>query len=331
MGMPGPQKINRYGLELQASGGAHERATWSAHQGCRGVSLHPSVHALQVAKAGPRRRSEWQVCRARGSRCSRCSGATAAARSRGQVPAAADGARPAKKSYPVCLRTKGEVFAFIEANRQAWPVAVMCKQLGVTRGGYYAWQAREPSRRQLEDDSITAQIRSCLRDEPEHLRQPAGDAGDAARRVCRSVAGAWPGSCAGRPSRAAARASIRRRRAGQKAFYQRVPNRQRHLQLQDADQVWVGDVTYLRVKQQWRYMAVVMDKYSRRLLGWSLSKRRDAELTRTALQHALSRRRRPAAGPDLPHRPWHRVRRVRLPGGTAPPRHRAEHEPVRAR
>ncbi len=52
----------------------------------------------------------------------------------------------------------------------------------------------------------------------------------------------------------------------------------------------MGDVTYLRVRQQWRYMAVIMDKHSRRLLGWSLSKRRDAVLTRTALQHALRRR-----------------------------------------
>ena len=53
----------------------------------------------------------------------------------------------------------------------------------------------------------------------------------------------------------------------------------------------MGDVTYLRVNHQWRYMAVVMDKYSRRLLGWSLSTRHDAALTRTALQHAHSRRR----------------------------------------
>lgn len=87
----------------------------------------------------------------------------------------------------------------------------------------------------------------------------------------------------------------RRSRVGQRAFFKSVPNRQRGLLLQAADRVWVGDVTYLKVKQQWRYMAVVMDKYSRRLLGWSVSRRRDAELTCTALRHAL-RKRTPSAG-----------------------------------
>jgi putative transposase len=59
---------------------------------------------------------------------------------------------------------------------------------------------------------------------------------------------------------------------------------------QRQDQVWVGDVTYLRVAGQWRYMAAVMDKHTRRIVGWSLGRRRDAALTREALvQSAWSR------------------------------------------
>ena len=172
---------------------------------------------------------------------------------------------------------------------------MMCRQLGVTRAGYYDWQARVPSQRLLDDDAITAQIRSV------HARslntygsprvtQAMRQAGVAIGR--RRVARLMRSACIqGRSARL-----YRRRRVGQKAFYKSIPNRQRHLQLQQADQVWVGDVTYLRVRQQWRYMAVVMDKHSRRLLGWSLGKRRDAELTRTALQHALKRR---SPGPGL--------------------------------
>ena len=165
----------------------------------------------------------------------------------------------------------------------------MCKQLGVTRAGYYAWQVRAPCRRHLDDDSITAQIRSVYATSlntygSPRVTQVMQQAGlpIGRRRVARLMRRAC---IQGRSARL-----YRRRRVGQKAFYRSIPNRQRHLQLHTTDQVWVGDVTYLRVKQQWRYMAVVMDKHSRRFLGWSLSKRRNAQLTRTALQHALARR-----------------------------------------
>ncbi len=81
----------------------------------------------------------------------------------------------------------------------------------------------------------------------------------------------------------------------QKKFYRAHPNVIRGLTTSGLDQLWVGDVTYVRVAGCWRYLAVVMDRNSRRVLGWSLGRNRDASLTRRALSHAV-RWRRPSAG-----------------------------------
>jgi transposase InsO family protein len=77
---------------------------------------------------------------------------------------------------------------------------------------------------------------------------------------------------------------------GQKAFFRRFPNTERQVALTSPNQVWVADITYIRVAGCWHYLAVVMDKCSRRILGWSLSRRRDSALTRRAFAHAVHRR-----------------------------------------
>ena len=56
------------------------------------------------------------------------------------------------------------------------------------------------------------------------------------------------------------------------------------------NQVWVSDVTYLKLKGKWQYLATVMDRYSRRIVGWSLSDTRTTELTCNALKHGLKKR-----------------------------------------
>ena len=86
-----------------------------------------------------------------------------------------------------------------------------------------------------------------------------------------------------------------RRMPGTHRFYGAIENKLHQLDVTAIDQVWVGDVTYLKVRDQWRYLAVVMDRYSRRVLCWSLGHERTAALTRRALNNAL-RVRRPKAG-----------------------------------
>ncbi len=171
---------------------------------------------------------------------------------------------------------------------------MMCVLYGVTRGGFYAWQLRQPSVRSSQDVRLTQRIRQVHAQSrgnygsPRVVRQlrregePIGR-----RRVARLMRSA---RLQGRSARGYHRSMVR-----QRAFFASVPTQQRAQATHAPNQVWVGDVTYLKVAGQWRYLAVVMDRHSRRVLGWSLSTRRDAALTSEALRHSV-RKRSPAPG-----------------------------------
>src|SRR5262249_57501808 len=74
-------------------------------------------------------------------------------------------------------------------------------------------------------------------------------------------------------------AKLYRRIPGLHGFFLSIPNRQLDRMATGPDQVWVGDVTYIKVGGAWRYLAVVLDRYSRRVLGWSLASTQDPRLT----------------------------------------------------
>lgn len=166
---------------------------------------------------------------------------------------------------------------------------MMCPLYGVTRGGFYAWQCRQPSARASQDARLTERIRQVHTQSrgyygsPRVARQLRCEGESVGRRrVARLMRGA---RLQGRSARRYHRSMVR-----QRAFFASVPNQQRVQVVQAPNQIWVGDVTYLKVAGQWRYLAVVMDRHSRRVLGWSLSTRRDATLTSDALRHSVRKR-----------------------------------------
>jgi putative transposase len=169
----------------------------------------------------------------------------------------------------------------------------MCEYLDVTRGGFYAWRERRPSRTQTENEGLTEQVRDvfnasrCIYGAPRvaaQLRQQGLSIGR--RRVAKLMRQA---NIQGRSARI-----YRRRKVGMKQFFTATKNVERQVCLERINQVWVGDVTYLKVNQQWRYLAVVMDKYSRKILGWDLSAHRDTDLTVSAYRKATQTRKPPA-------------------------------------
>jgi transposase InsO family protein len=165
----------------------------------------------------------------------------------------------------------------------------MCALHGVTRSGFYAWCKRRPSLRTQDDQPLLERVRQIHADSRGFYGSPrvAGQLrldgrSVGRRRVARLMRQA---GLQGRSARL-----YRHSKVLQRAFYAGVPYLQQSASTRQQDQVWVGDVTYLKVAGQWRYMAAVMDKHSRRIVGWSLGARRDAALTREALvQSAWSR------------------------------------------
>jgi transposase InsO family protein len=170
-------------------------------------------------------------------------------------------------------------------------VKALCARYAVSRSGYYAWLRRAPAGRGEQDRGLLTKIQAVYAASEGTYGSPRihGVLQRAGVKVSRK-----------RVARLMREAGLRARamslyhpNPGTHAFFGNVPNRIRKLQICAADQLWVGDITYLKVRRKWRYLAAVMDRYSRRIVGWCLGLHKDARLTVCALNRAVIRRRPP--------------------------------------
>jgi len=170
---------------------------------------------------------------------------------------------------------------------------MMCRLYGVTRAGFYAWRSRERSERERQNETLAAEIRTVHAASRGTYGSPRVHR--ALRRRGQRVGENRVARLMRRHGIKARVATIRYTSPSTRRFFASVRNEQLDIKLERPDQVWVADITYLKVGAIYRYLAVVMDKYSRRVLGWAYGKRKDVALTLRALNRAV-RYRSPTRG-----------------------------------
>ena len=174
------------------------------------------------------------------------------------------------------------------------PVGLLCALLHVSRSGYYAWRRRTPSPRQQEDAQLIQELRLTF------LRNHRAYGRPRLTRALRAQGHGHGERRIGRLMREAGLCARQRRRFRPRTTDSRhegpiAPNRlpQRALQLTGPDQIWVVDMTYLETTEGWLYLAIVLDLYSRRVVGWAFDSKMPAALPQAALAMALRHRQPP--------------------------------------
>lgn len=191
-------------------------------------------------------------------------------------------------------------YAAIEAHRGRYPLTLMCRALGVSRSGFYAWQTREPSKRARQDQRLRIHVRAAFRKSKrtygsprlhQQLRREGLFCGR--KRVERLM----------REEGLIARPRRRfRRTTDSNHLHPIAPNllaRNFEVgQVDGPDRVWVSDLTYVPTRQGWLYLATVLDLGTRRVVGWNMSDTLAVELATGALEMGLAQRR---TAPGLIH------------------------------
>ena len=188
-------------------------------------------------------------------------------------------------------RAVGEGYSFIAAEKTNFPVAVMCRVLGVSRTGFHNWERRAPSDRALTDAWLTEKIRQIHDGGRGVYGAPRihaelrleHDIRVGRKRVARLMKAA--GIAGGQtPEAVEDDDPDPRDHAGHRLV-------ERHFRPDRPNALWVADITYLRTGEGWLYLAAVQDAYSRVIVGWSMATHMRASLVVDALQMALGHRR----------------------------------------
>jgi len=180
-------------------------------------------------------------------------------------------------------------YRFIEKLRADLKVTRLLNFFDVSKSGYYDWRERQPSARAIEDAELKEKIQQIFTENKGRYGSP---------RIFKALLKAGYHISKRRVERLyrelgliARVIRVTNRSAGLKRFLATGENLRPDGGVPKAkDKVWVADVTYLKVKGIWRYLSVIMDLYSRRIISWSLDKNRTMEVTKRTLNNAIKKR-----------------------------------------
>lgn len=180
-------------------------------------------------------------------------------------------------------------FGFIERHQDEFCVRRMCELLSVSSSGFYAWLARDPSQREQDNASLVVAIQAVY----EQSRQTYGSP-----RIQAELQAMGKSINRKRIARLMRLNGIQAKR---KQGYKRTTKRDAshdvasNLLTQDfhadkRNEKWVADITYIDTREGWLYLATILDVYSRKIVGWSMSTRLQKQLVKDALNMAIGRR-----------------------------------------
>lgn len=186
-------------------------------------------------------------------------------------------------------------YAFISAHQGEFSIKRMCRVLKVARSGYYAWRHRPLSQREQANRDLLEQIREAYQTSRRSYGSP---------RIHKFLQGQGLSCSRNRVARLMQKHKIVAIKAPkrypvttkQRSGARTAPNLlNRDFSAQAPNRKWVTDITYIDTAEGWLYLAVVLDLYSRRIVGWAMAKRIDTHLVHQALKMAWLTR-QPAPG-----------------------------------
>lgn len=184
-------------------------------------------------------------------------------------------------------------YGFIQAQRAFYPVILLCRVMQVSRSGFYAWQGRGSSVRDQANAWLLDQILRIHRQSREHY---------GLRKVWQALHSEGISVGKNRIARLRRQHEIYSKRQRRFVITTRSRHREgialnhlnRQFNVARPNEVWVGDVTFIPTREGWLYLAVLLDLYARKVVGWAMSARNNGALVLDCLNMAIARRRPPS-------------------------------------